>query len=139
MEIGQRSCTIFTLQSVFSSIKMKGITHAIQEVTPAETGVRDRPYKHTYTYTQTGECSMTTLIMTADKIGLHSLAEWFKKFARELEHARKVRSTIKELSKLTDRELNDIGIARGDIYAIAHEDTDYARFADTNKNLKGWV
>ena len=82
---------------------------------------------------------MTSLIMTADKIGLHSLAEWFKKIARELEQARAVRSTIKELSKLTDRELNDIGISRGDIYAIAHEDTDYARFADTNDNLKGWV
>jgi uncharacterized protein YjiS (DUF1127 family) len=82
---------------------------------------------------------MTALIMTADKIGLHSLAEWFKQIAREMEHTRSVRATIKELSKLSDRELNDIGISRGDIYAIAHESTDYARFADTNANLKGWV
>lgn len=82
---------------------------------------------------------MTTLIMTADKIGLHSLAEWFKKIARELEHARRVRSTIKQLSALSDRELNDIGISRGDIWAIANEDPSYKRFADTNKNLKGWV
>ena len=82
---------------------------------------------------------MTSLIMTADKIGLPSLAGWFKKLAAQIEHNRNVRSTIKELSKLTDRELNDIGIARGDIYAIAHEDTDYARFADTNSNLREWV
>ena len=82
---------------------------------------------------------MTTLIMAADTIGLHSVAEWFKRRSAKLAQARRARSTIKELSKLSDRELNDIGIARGDIYAIAHEDTDYARFADTNANLKGWV
>jgi len=82
---------------------------------------------------------MTSLIMTADKIGLPSLAGWFKKLSAQLEHNRKVRSTIKELSKLSDRELNDIGIARGDIYAIAHEDPSYKRFAETNKNLEGWV
>jgi uncharacterized protein YjiS (DUF1127 family) len=82
---------------------------------------------------------MTTLIMAADTIGLHSIAEWFKRQNAKLEQARRVRSTIKELSKLTDRELNDIGIARGDIYAIAHEDPSYKRFAETNKNLEGWV
>ena len=82
---------------------------------------------------------MTTLIMTADKIGLHSVAEWFKRQNAKLEQARRVRSTIKELSKLSDRELWDIGIARGDIYAIAHEDPSYKRYAETNKNLEGWV
>jgi len=84
---------------------------------------------------------MTTLIMTADKIGLHSLAEWFKKTARELEHARAVRSTIKELSKLTDRELNDIGIARGDIYNVAtgDETLERVRRMESNPNLRGWV
>ena len=50
-----------------------------------------------------------------------------------------IRSTINELSRLTDHELNDIGIARGDIWAIANEDVSFKRFADTNKNLKGWV
>jgi uncharacterized protein YjiS (DUF1127 family) len=50
-----------------------------------------------------------------------------------------IQSTIKELNKLSNRELNDIGIARGDIWAIAHEDTDFKRFAQTNSNLKGWV
>ena len=82
---------------------------------------------------------MTTLIMTADKIGLHSVAEWFKKLNAKLAHRAKVNSTIKELSKLSDRELNDIGISRGDIWAIANEDPSYKRFAETNKNLEGWV
>ena len=82
---------------------------------------------------------MTTLIYTADTIGLTGLANWFKKINAKLAHRARVNSTIKELSKLSDRELNDIGISRGDIWAIAHEDTDYARFADTNANLKGWV
>lgn len=30
------------------------------------------------------------------------------------------RHTIRQLNSLTDRELNDIGISRGEIYDIAH-------------------
>lgn len=41
--------------------------------------------------------------------------------------------TVKELRALTDKELNDIGINRGDIVSIARMD------ADMNPNLKGWV
>jgi uncharacterized protein YjiS (DUF1127 family) len=48
-----------------------------------------------------------------------------------LEHQR----TIKELEKLTDRELNDIGIGRGDIYNVAK----YNNSDRINDNLKGWV
>ena len=83
---------------------------------------------------------MTTLVAnTFNWVGLSGTANWFKKLAADIERARKVRETIKELSKLNDRELNDIGIARGDIWAIAHEDADFKRFAQTNNNLKGWV
>ncbi len=83
---------------------------------------------------------MTTIVAnTFNWVGLSGLASWFKKLAAEIERVRRVRSTINELSKLTDRELNDIGLARGDIWAVAHEDADYKRFADTNKNLEGWV
>ena len=64
---------------------------------------------------------MTTLILTADKIGLSSLATWFKKLNARLEYQSKVRATIKELSSLTDAELRDIGLSRGDIYSVAHE------------------
>ena len=83
---------------------------------------------------------MTTLVAnTFNWVGLSGTANWFKKLAADIERARRVRETIKELSKLNDRELNDIGIARGDIWAIAHEDADFKRFAQTNNNLKGWV
>ena len=40
-----------------------------------------------------------------------------------------IRQTEKELSKLTDYELADIGLSRGEIYYVAR----------SNSNLKGWV
>jgi uncharacterized protein YjiS (DUF1127 family) len=36
------------------------------------------------------------------------------------ERQRAIRATIKELSALTDKELHDIGISRGEIYDIAN-------------------
>lgn len=48
-------------------------------------------------------------------------AQGLVKEAKELMlHQAKVRQTIAELNKLTDRELNDIGISRGEIYDIAN-------------------
>ena len=41
----------------------------------------------------------------------------------------KAKQTIKELSALSDKELNDIGIARGDIHSIAYGYSDSARAA----------
>ena len=50
--------------------------------------------------------------------------------------ARKIANqTIKELSKLNDRELNDMGLHRGAIRGLAKEHYDEM----VNKNLKGWV
>ncbi len=50
------------------------------------------------------------------------------------------RQTIRELNRLTDAELNDIGLGRGDIYSVARGDETLKRSAvDTNTNLKGWV
>jgi uncharacterized protein YjiS (DUF1127 family) len=47
------------------------------------------------------------------------------------------RETYKALSKLSDRELLDIGISRGDIHQIAN---DYSRGLEVeeNPNLKSW-
>lgn len=64
---------------------------------------------------------MTALIMTADKIGLHSVAEWFKRLNASIVHRAQVNNTIKELNRLSDYELRDIGIHRSQIYSIAHE------------------
>ena len=59
---------------------------------------------------------------------------------------RLARETINELSKLTNKELNDIGLARGDIWYLAHEDAE-KRVPDVqatvvgqvNPNLRGFV
>ena len=83
---------------------------------------------------------MTTLIITADKIGLASLARWLKELNKRRAYNAKVRQTIKELSALSTRELNDIGISRGDIYNIATGDETLERVRrQENTNLKGWV
>lgn len=46
--------------------------------------------------------------------------------------------TIHELSKLSNRELNDIGLARGDIWHLAHEDAKQ-RVPDVQTNIVGHV
>jgi uncharacterized protein YjiS (DUF1127 family) len=81
---------------------------------------------------------MTTLINTASRIGLPSFAGWLKKQYAKYKHHRQAQITIKELSRLSDRELNDMGLARGDIYTVAHGTSDHVR-AVVNKNLEGWV
>ena len=47
--------------------------------------------------------------------------------------------TVKELSKLNDFELNDIGICRGDIRNIARGDRTIVRGIEVNENLRGSV
>ena len=49
------------------------------------------------------------------------------------------KQTYKELSKLNDHELNDIGICRGDIRNIARGDKTIRRGVEVNENLKGSV
>jgi uncharacterized protein YjiS (DUF1127 family) len=83
---------------------------------------------------------MTTLIATANVFGMTGLANWFKNLANDLQRRRNIRQTIKALSALSNHELNDIGIARGDIWHIAN--TSYPKgktVADVNRNLRGWV
>ena len=47
--------------------------------------------------------------------------------------------TLKELSRLTDFELNDIGICRGNIKNIARGDRTIVRGIEVNENLRGSV
>ena len=49
------------------------------------------------------------------------------------------KQTYKELSKLNDFELNDIGICRGDIKNIARGDRTIKRGIEVNENLRGSV
>ena len=63
-----------------------------------------------------------------------------------LEYRAAVNETIKELSRLTNHELNDIGISRGEIYSIAHHSHTLPKkksandfVVEANPNLKGFV
>ena len=89
---------------------------------------------------------MTQLIITQMNIlqdALEGLASLFRSLKEQIEYSRKVNQTMKELSSLSDRELNDIGLSRGDIYGVAREDATLERVrrtsANENTNLKGWV
>ena len=63
----------------------------------------------------------------------------------KMDYNKKVRQTIRELSALSNFELNDIGISRGEIYHIAH--TSYKEpvkveasiEVNVNENLRGFV
>ena len=46
----------------------------------------------------------------------------FKSIKNAVKGFQRRRQTVRELSRLSDRELNDLGIARGNIYAVAHGD-----------------
>ena len=64
---------------------------------------------------------MTSLTITADKIGLKQIAEFFVNLNEKRIRRKAAHKTIKELSALTDRELWDMGITRGEIYTVAYE------------------
>ena len=71
-----------------------------------------------------------------------TLKSFLQKLINYYQMAKAIRQTENELRKLTDAELNDIGIARGDIYSIARQDMDMKQshlIAPFNPNLKGFV
>jgi len=73
----------------------------------------------------------------------------YSNWQNRYEAARSRKSTIDELSKLNDKDLEDIGINRGDIRFIAdkhYKDIREEYFRDIkaradmiNSNLRGWV
>ena len=77
---------------------------------------------------------MSTL--TRVELGLPDIAGWLKNIRKKMQHSRDVKTTINELSKLSDRELNDMGISRCDIKYIANASANHAQ---RNPNLNGWV
>lgn len=64
---------------------------------------------------------MTSLTMTADKIGLTFVADWFKKLDAYFKAKNAESRTRFELNNLTDHELQDIGMHRGLIGQRAQE------------------
>ena len=86
---------------------------------------------------------MTTIVAnTFETVGLNGIANFFKRLGAELQRRRRIRQTIAELSKLTNHELNDIGLSRGDIRFIANQSYPKAlrgEAVEANRNLRGWV
>lgn len=50
----------------------------------------------------------------------YKLVSWFDELVYNIKRSRNIATTIKELSRLSDAELRDIGISRGEIYDIAY-------------------
>ena len=76
------------------------------------------------------------------------MANFLRKIVSNWRKDSQVRQTIRELRALTDAELNDIGIGRGDIVSIARGDSDMKlssrivyddKVLPVNANMKGWV
>jgi len=64
---------------------------------------------------------------------IEGLLDLIKTLTASLKRRKIYNATVKELSRLTDAELNDIGLNRGDIRSVARADV------DMNPNLRGWV
>jgi len=68
----------------------------------------------------------------------------FINWKNEREYRLAVKETIRELSRLTNHELWDIGLARGDIWSVAHDSHTRPKKVEVediqiNANIKGWV
>jgi uncharacterized protein YjiS (DUF1127 family) len=82
---------------------------------------------------------MTTIV---NKYLTNPLSGFFRKLIQAIQQRKIVRTTLAELNRLNDRELNDLGITRGEIYSIAKGDKtrwDSHQVQNHNSNLKGWV
>ena len=73
---------------------------------------------------------------------------FFERLGAALAKRKEARETFKSLQRLTNRELSDIGISRGDIRSIANDTwadnrkrdmTPYGRPVSVNPNLEGSV
>lgn len=72
---------------------------------------------------------------------MKTLVNFLLKIKAQYAYHRQVQQTINELSKLTNAELNDIGMSRGDIWYVAHDTAKADKPVDvyTNPNLRGFV
>ena len=85
---------------------------------------------------------MTHYVLTASS-WIQDAIEGFNDLRRSMrlraERKAAYNRTYKELNKLNDFELNDIGICRGDIKNIARGDRTIVRGIEVNENLRGSV
>ena len=84
---------------------------------------------------------MSQAILTAHSFltqGVEGFIDLMKSVNEKRIQHKAIRETEKALSKLTNAELDDIGITRGDIHAIARTSESIATVR-ANNNLRGWV
>jgi uncharacterized protein YjiS (DUF1127 family) len=62
---------------------------------------------------------MTALV--ANTLNWFNIASRWRKYRTAADQSRAYRETVAELSRLSDAELRDIGLNRGDIHSIAME------------------
>lgn len=70
---------------------------------------------------------------------IEGLIDFIKRVKQNRDRNKDIKITIKELQALTNRELSDLGISRGEIYSVAHRSADEVYGVSSNKNLSGWV
>ena len=70
---------------------------------------------------------------------IHGFSDLRRAMKARAERKASYKRTLNELSKLTEFELNDIGICRGDIRNIARGDRSIKRGIEVNDNLRGSV
>ena len=79
---------------------------------------------------------MTQYVLAASEwLNFRGILDYFRDLKRSWDRRADVNATIKQLSALSDRELNDMGISRCDIRQVANGFDP----RETNENLKGWV
>ena len=84
--------------------------------------------------------NVTQMVLTAASfLNLSFIVDICMNVMKRWSDRREVKRTIKELNKLTDRDLRDLGISRGEIYSVAIGAWSRDSEIRTNKNLRGWV
>lgn len=84
---------------------------------------------------------MTQAILTAHSYSTRAvelIIEVLKSIYNNRIERKAIRETEKALSKLSDYDLADIGISRGEIYEIARAKATI-EYVKVNQNLQGWV
>ena len=84
---------------------------------------------------------MTQAILTAHNYSTRAIElilEALKSIYNDWIDHKAISETEKELGKLSNKELADIGICRGDIYELARSKPAIEQ-VKANKNLQGWV
>jgi len=70
------------------------------------------------------------------------MKQWLKKVFIKLIEARQAeadrRIAMMQLDRMSDRELNDIGIGRGDIRRVVYEEADEEKSSNTKKEDGSW-